>query len=312
MFLIKEALTLFYLRKLRGVITMNEIVENFKISLIEDGKSPKTIESYVGDIKAFKEFLESKGVEFNGTLQRFYVVSYKNFLVESNYEVATINKKINSIHALNRYLVATGEMKEIVVENSKDRVKIAYGSEKQVEVYSDKEVDRILFYIQNESKVSKRNKVIVMLLLYTGVRVSELCSIKIKDIDFLNYSIKIYGKGGKFREVPLKFDLADVIKEYIKDRDYSLKDSEYLVIGQRGALRRDAINTMLERLTEEIGMINKLKPHTFRHTFCTRLINRGVPISTVSKLAGHSSVDTTATFYINSSREEKLKAVNLL
>ncbi|MBS5308811.1 tyrosine-type recombinase/integrase [Clostridium tertium] len=291
---------------------MNEIVENFKISLIEDGKSPKTIESYVGDIKAFKEFLESKGVEFNGTLQRFYVVSYKNFLVESNYEVATINKKINSIHALNRYLVATGEMKEIVVENSKDRVKIAYGSEKQVEVYSDKEVDRILFYIQNESKVSKRNKVIVMLLLYTGVRVSELCSIKIKDIDFLNYSIKIYGKGGKFREVPLKFDLADVIKEYIKDRDYSLKDSEYLVIGQRGALRRDAINTMLERLTEEIGMINKLKPHTFRHTFCTRLINRGVPISTVSKLAGHSSVDTTATFYINSSREEKLKAVNLL
>ena len=312
MFLIKEALTLFYLRKLRGVITMNEIVENFKISLIEDGKSPKTIESYVGDIKAFKEFLESKGVEFNGTLQRFYVVSYKNFLVESNYEVATINKKINSIHALNRYLVATGEMKEIVVENSKDRVKIAYGSEKQVEVYSDKEVDRILFYIQNESKVSKRNKVIVMLLLYTGVRVSELCSIKIKDIDFLNYSIKIYGKGGKFREVPLKFDLADVIKEYIKDRDYSLKDSEYLVIGQRGALRRDAINTMLERLTEEIGMINKLKPHTFRHTFCTRLINRGVPILTVSKLAGHSSVDTTATFYINSSREEKLKAVNLL
>lgn len=279
---------------------MNEIVERFKVSLIEDGKSPKTIESYIGDIKAFIEFLSGKGVEFNGILQRFYVVSYKNFLVENNYEVATINKKINSIHALNRYLVATRAMKEIVVENSKDRVKIAYGSEKQVEVYSDKEVERILFYIQNESKVSKRNKVIVMLLLYTGVRVSELCSIKIKDIDFLNYSIKIYGKGGKFREVPLKFDLADVIKEYIKERDYSLKDSEYLIIGQRGALRRDAINTMLERLTDEIGMVNKLKPHTFRHTFCTRLINRGVPISTVSKPAGHSSVDTTGTFSRNS------------
>ena len=124
---------------------MNEIVESFKISLIEDGKSPKTIESYIGDIKAFIEFLGSKGVDFNGNLQRFYVVNYKNFLVESNYEVATINKKINSVHALNRYLVGIGEMKEIVVENSKDRVKIAYGSEKQVEVYSDKEVDRILF-----------------------------------------------------------------------------------------------------------------------------------------------------------------------
>lgn len=131
----QEALTLFYLRKLRGVITMCQVIEDFKISLIEDGKSPKTIESYVGNIKAFIEFLGNKGVEFNGTLQRFYVVSYKNFLVENNYEVATINKKKNSIHELNRYLVATGAMKEIVVENSKDRIKIAYGSEKQVEVY---------------------------------------------------------------------------------------------------------------------------------------------------------------------------------
>jgi len=109
---------------------MCKIIQDFKRSLIEDGKSPKTIESYIGDIKVFKEFLGSKGVEFDGTLQRFYVVSYKNFLVENNYEVATINKKINSIHALNRYLVAIGVMKEIVIENSKDRVKIAYVSEK--------------------------------------------------------------------------------------------------------------------------------------------------------------------------------------
>lgn len=115
---------------------MCKVIEDFKISLIEDGKSAKTIESYIGDdIRGFIEFLGSKGVEFNGTLQRFYVVSYKNFLVENNYEVATINKKKNSIHELNRYLVATGAMKEIAVENSKDRIKIAYGSEKQVEVY---------------------------------------------------------------------------------------------------------------------------------------------------------------------------------
>lgn len=81
MFLIKEALTLFYLKKLKGVITMCQLIEDFKISLIEDGKSPKTIESYVSDINVFKEFLTAKGVEFNGNLQRFYVTSYKNFLV---------------------------------------------------------------------------------------------------------------------------------------------------------------------------------------------------------------------------------------
>ena len=79
-------------------------------------KSAKTVESNVGDIKAYIEFLGSKGAEFKGNLQQFYVVSYKNFLLDSNYEVATINKKINSIHAFNRYLVATGAMKEIIVK----------------------------------------------------------------------------------------------------------------------------------------------------------------------------------------------------
>jgi len=110
---------------------MCKVIEDFKISLIEDGKSAKTIESYIGDIRGFIEFLVSKGVKFNGTLQRFYVVSYKNFLVDSNYEVATINKKINSIHALNRYLVAIDAMQEIVVKSSKGMVKVAYGSESE-------------------------------------------------------------------------------------------------------------------------------------------------------------------------------------
>ncbi|WP_244638242.1 site-specific integrase [Clostridium fungisolvens] len=138
---------------------MCQIIEDFKMRLIEDGKSHKTIESYVGDIKAFIEFLRTKGVEFNGALQRFYVVSYKNFLVESNYEVATINKKINSIHALNRYLVTTGDMKEIVVENSKDRVKIAYGSEKQVEVCLEKKPKKITVTMDKGKMITKETMV---------------------------------------------------------------------------------------------------------------------------------------------------------
>ena len=93
MFLVKKHWLFFHVKKLKGEKMMLQLIEDFKMSLIEDGKSPKTIESYVGDIKAFKEFLTAKGVDFNGTLQRFYVVSYKNFLVESNYEVATINKR---------------------------------------------------------------------------------------------------------------------------------------------------------------------------------------------------------------------------
>jgi integrase/recombinase XerD len=291
----------------------NELVQNFKIHLEEDGKSIKTVESYVGDTSAFVEFLESKGVDFNGEMKRFYITSYRNYLIENQYELSTINKKVNSIQSFNKYLVDNGYTKDVVVDISKDRVKLAYGSEKQVEVLTDKQVERILFYIQNEEKVSKRNRMILLLLLYTGLRVSELCDIKLKNIDFLTAQLKVFGKGGKVREVPLKQEVVEAINEYLVERSSNpFADSDYLIVGQRGVLQRDAINTLLEKLTVKIGIDARLKPHLFRHTFCTRLVSKGVPLTTVSKLAGHSSIDTTARFYINSSKEEKMSAVSLL
>jgi integrase/recombinase XerD len=165
-------------------------------------------------------------------------------------------------------------MTENVVDLKKDKVKIAYGSEEQVEVYSDNQLERIQFYIQNQKKVTLRDKMIIQLLMFTGVRVSELCNIKLKNINYLLSQIKIIGKGGKVREVPVKFEVMDTIQEYISERNNNpYKTSEYLILGQRGAIRRDAVNTLLERHTLKGNFEIKLKPHTFRHTFCTRLIN---------------------------------------
>jgi integrase/recombinase XerD len=95
-------------KKLKGGITMCKIIEDFKISLIEDGKSIKTIESYVGDTSAFVTFLKGKGVDFNGEMKRLYIASYRNHLIENQYELSTINKKVNSIQSFNKYLVDNG------------------------------------------------------------------------------------------------------------------------------------------------------------------------------------------------------------
>ena len=290
-----------------------DFVEKFKRYLKEDDKSPKTIESYVGDIGGFVSYIQNMGVKFQGELKRFYVTSFRNYLIESQYETATVNKKINSIQSFNGVLIKNNYTNEIVVDLRKDRMRVAFGSEKQVEVFSEKQVERMLFYMQNEDKVSKRVRMIIFLLLYTGVRVSELYDIRVRNIDFLTSHLKVYGKGGKIREVPLKPEVVESIKEYLAERIGSqYSNSEYLILGQRGAVKRDAINTLLEKYTKELELGIKLKPHTFRHTFCTRLVNKGVPLTTVSKLAGHSGVETTAKFYINSSKEEKMRAVSLL
>ena len=176
---------------MKGRKKMIAIIEQFKINLIEDCKSTNTVQSYVGDITAFLKYLGIMGVEFDGTLKRFYITSYKNYLVDNNYEPATINKKVNSIQAFNNFLIAKGYMQENVIDLKKDRVKIAMGSEHQVEVYTDNQLERLQFYIQNQKKVSIRDKMIIKILMFTGVRSSELCDIKLKNIKFLLSQIKI-------------------------------------------------------------------------------------------------------------------------
>ncbi|EKQ53036.1 MULTISPECIES: tyrosine-type recombinase/integrase [unclassified Clostridium] len=161
------------------------------------------MQSYVSDITAFLKYLGTMGVEFDRVLKRFYITNYKNYLVDNNYEPATINKKVNSIQAFKNFLIAKGYMQENVIDLKKDRVKIAVGSEHQVEVYTDNQLERIQFYIQSSKKVRLRDKMIIQILMFTGVRVSELCDIKLKNIDFILSQIKIIGKGGKVRKVTI-------------------------------------------------------------------------------------------------------------
>ena len=295
------------------IMDFKEVILAYETYLMEEGKVESTIDSYVGDIRGFLEFLESKKVSFRGNLTRLYITSYKIHLTENGYSINTINKKINSLHSFNFFLVSKNLCTEKVVYPNKDKIKIARGSEKEIDVFSDEEVERILFYLEDRSRVSIRDKGVILILLYTGLRVSELVNLKIQDIDFLTSTLKVVGKGGKYREVPLKMEVSEGIKEYMeKERQaHKYSSSEYLFLTQRaGKMDKDTVNKILNRKGKYLNL--KMKPHKFRHTFCTRLLSKGVELTTVAKLAGHSNIQTTATFYINTSREDKKQAVNLL
>ncbi|WP_409176061.1 site-specific integrase [Brevibacillus fortis] len=107
---------------------MNPIKE-FEQYLVENGIAPKTIESYVGDVKGFCTFLQGMGVEQPTDLKRFYVSSFKNYLTENKYALATINKNINSVQAFNLFLIDRKLATEQVVTLRKDRITVAAGSE---------------------------------------------------------------------------------------------------------------------------------------------------------------------------------------
>ncbi|ATA61485.1 tyrosine recombinase xerD [Geobacillus stearothermophilus] len=273
-------------------------IEKFEQWLFAEGKAPKTIESYVNDVKGFQSYLQEK-LKDMPVLSRFSFVKYKEHLMKEGYAVSTINKKINSLKVYNDFLRTEGIVNESFIQLKRDRIKIADGSEEPVDALTEEQVEKLLFYVEDRRKVTLRNKLIVYLLLYTGVRVSELVGIQIADIDFLTSTLKVTGKGGKRREIGLRQDVLHLIRQYMKEErsESVFRDSPYLLLSQRaGKMHRDAVRGWLAKISKELGF--KLHPHLFRHTFCTRLLKKGVDLTTVSKLAGHSTVNMTAKYYI--------------
>lgn len=287
-------------------------VAEFADWLFAEGKAAKTIESYVNDVKGFQSYLVER-LDDVPVLSRFSFVRYKEHLTKEGYAVSTINKKINSLKVYNDFLRTKGTINESFIQLKRDRIKIAAGSEDTVDALSEEQVEKLLFYVENRHKVSTRNKLVVYLLLYTGVRVSELVGIKITDIDFLTSQLVVLGKGGKRREIGLRQDVLQLVRQYMRDErsESVFHHSDYLLVSQRAEkLHRDAARDWLTKISKELEF--KVHPHLFRHTFCTRLLKKGVELTTVSKLAGHSSVNMTAKFYIQTTKQEKMDAVNKL
>jgi len=244
-------------------------------------------------------------------LSRFSFVRYKQYLLDEKFSYATINKKINSLKVYNDFLQKKGIVSENYIQLKRDRIQIAAGSEHAA--LTDKQIDTLLYYVEDLKKVSQRNKLVVYLLLYTGVRVSELVNIKLGDIDQLTSTLMIRGKGGKVREVSLRQDVLQLIKQYQKEERINsrFQESEYLLVSQRAnKMHRDSVRDWLANVTNDVGF--HLHPHLFRHTFSTQLLRLGVDLTTVSKLIGHANVNMTAKYYIQTSKEEKQSAVEIL
>ncbi len=274
----------------------------------QKGYSSHTILNYDNDLKNFLSFLKREEIHAYKEIDYKLIRNYLNFLDERNFSKATIARHISSLRSFYKYLLK----EEIVSKNPMLFISNPKLDKKLPKFLYEKEVETLLSMPKLDNPKGLREALLLEFLYSTGVRASELCSIKVKDISFSEKSVRVLGKGNKERYVYFGKQLDDLLKLYLKEsRPYFEKTrNDYLFLNDSGHQLQDRraralIDNLLKRSCADFHM----SPHTLRHSFATHMLNHGADLKTVQELLGHVDLSTTQ-IYTHISNE-RLRSVYL-
>ncbi|MEG1506802.1 MAG: tyrosine recombinase [Bacilli bacterium] len=270
--------------------------------------SDQTIKSYSSDLRAFCEYLNENNINYL-KINREEVRDYLKFLDSCKLKNSSIARKISSIRNFYNFLVIDGLLENNLFKSIRNP-KI---ERKLPNFLNYFEISDMLNCIDINSISGLRNRLVIEMLYATGCRVSELCNIKLNNINMRDKSIKIKGKGSKERIVFFGEYAEDILKKYLStSRDKLLKDNhnEYLLINDKCLnVNTYDIEKIVNDIVKDASIQHHVTPHTLRHTFATHLLNNGADIRSVQELLGHASLNTTGIYTHVTS--ERLKEVYL-
>lgn len=271
-----------------------EILKDYKIELtaIKLKKEDTTVESYIEDIYKYLEYIEKNKHIYNALdIDSNSIINYLSYLDKNNYEKSTIVRKITSIKLFHKYLNEKYNIPDVSTKIDKPRVR-----RKLPNILTIEEVDNLL-NIQLSNAYDFRNKAMLELMYSSGLRVSELVELKIKDIDLDNGYVKCFGKGSKERIVPIGEIAVDYLKKYIYEYRDSMKKGYYtenVFLNNHGKkISRQGFFLIIKEIAKEKKIEKNITPHMLRHSFATHLLNNGADLRTIQEMLGHSSITTT-------------------
>ena len=287
-------------------MNIKDAIEDFiNYCVFEKGLSDKTKESYENDLKVYSEFLKENNIEYIENIKSDHI---KNFLkARENEETTTIAHNLTVIKNFHTYLLKENIIKNNVSEFI-ERPKLKKALPKTLSI---EDVDKLL-NIKLKTPFDYRNKAMLELMYGCGLRVSELISIELNDIDMINCLIRVYGKGSKEREIPLGEYAIHYLQEYISRRELLLKKKPCtkLFLNNHGqGMTRQGFFKNLKEILKEKGLNPEVSPHTLRHSFATHLINQGADLRSIQEMLGHSDISTTK-IYTKVTDEKVLKDYN--
>ena len=271
----------------------------------EKGLSPNTLKSYNYEINLYQTYLEDKlSIIDIEKVAKEDIESYLKYCYSKNEDSKTISHKITTIYNFHNYLLREKVIKDNQAEFI-DRPKLAKHLPYTLTV---KEIDKLLD-IALVTVFDYRDKAMLELMYGTGLRVSELVSLTVYDVDFYNAFLRIKGKGSKERIVPINNASLKYLKLYLDRRCLLLKKktSDELFLNARGeGISRQGFFKNLKKILAKKGMPTNISPHSLRHSFATHLIENGADLRSVQTMLGHSDITTTK-IYTHISNEKVTK-----
>lgn len=280
----------------------------------------KLISTYLSYCETHKRLSTHTIRAYKNDLLQFYnsnynnVESYIEFLTKSNIKSNTLRRKIASLKVFYNYL----KFQDIIDENPFNQLRFQFRKEKILpktipydilkSVYSYSEQKVIYSKSKYQKQKAERDLLIISLLLSTGIRISELCHIHLKDINFSNRTLHIIGKGKKERILFLGDQTTfSLLKTYINK--YCFQPNDYLFTGQNPlkALSEQSVRLILKKLVKKNNLSITITPHMFRHSFATMLLDKDVDIRYIQQILGHSSISVTQIYtHVSQSKQKEI------
>ena len=253
--------------------------------------SDNTIISYHGDILEFSEFVHKNILGIDKAM----VEGYLTLLYEKNEKKSTIGRKLTSLRVFYDYLLKN----EIVSVNYFSEIKNPKKDKSLPKYVKDDDIDKMSLIPDTNKQYGQRNLVIIRLLYATGVRVSELINIKLKDIDVNDRTIRILGKGSKERVVVFGVNTQSDLKKYLNNgrKQLDIRGNDYLFLNKDGnRLSSRYVRKIIDDIVVKASIKKNISPHMLRHTFATEMLNNGADLVSVKDLLGHESLNITSIY----------------
>jgi integrase/recombinase XerD len=262
----------------------------------ERGLSRNTVSAYSHDLKAIVDYLHKQGLEDFRQVDPLHVVAYLGQAAKQGLSARTRARRLSALRGLFRYFVESGQIPTDPLTNLKGP-KLPGGLPRFL---SREEVERLLAAPDPDKPLGMRDRALLELMYAAGLRVSEVISLGVGQIQFQVGLLTVRGKGAKERLVPVHHTALDWLRRYLEGPRVQLlkgaRREEVFISTHRKPLTRMGVRKILDKHLAAAGIKGRITPHTLRHTFATHLLEGGADLRSVQLMLGHADISTTEVY----------------